>query len=201
VFAGETGRQAGACERDCFGGGTVSKAVLISIRPEWTRLILSGEKTIEVRKTHPHIKTPFKCYIYCTKGKGNSGPTTHFFESDDGTFYSDGRTFSAFLSGTVIGEFVCDEIIEDRHGENALLFENKGWVPFDVQKKYATKQILYGWHISELKIYDKPKELSEFMQCHKCEYYSGCKEHEYSCDGVYKVQRPPQSFCYVEELS
>lgn len=177
------------------------KAVLISIRPKWCELIASGQKTIEVRKTRPQIKTPFKCYIYCT----NNGDTLYSVNgkvqpcnSFEINLKENSRVSE--LNGYVIGEFVCDEIIEDRHGENALLFENKGWVPFDVQKKYAPKQILYGWHISELKIYDTPKELSEFMQCHKCEYYSECKEHEYSCDGTYKVTRPPQSFMYVEEL-
>ena len=44
----------------------MSKAVLISIRPQWCEKIASGEKTIEVRKTRPKLKTPFKCYIYCT---------------------------------------------------------------------------------------------------------------------------------------
>lgn len=42
-------------------------AVLISIRPKWCEKIISGEKTIEVRKTRPKMDTPFKCYIYCTK--------------------------------------------------------------------------------------------------------------------------------------
>ena len=158
----------------------MSKAVLISIRPKWCDLIASGQKTIEIRKTRPKLETPFKVYIYQTLPKSGD--------------WND-------RDGNVIGEFVCDEIIVDKHGENALLFENKGRVPFDVQKKYAQKQILYGWHISELKIYDKPKELREFMQCHKCEYYSGCKEHEYGCDGIYKVKRPPMSWCYVEELT
>lgn len=40
-------------------------AVLISIRPKWCEKIISGEKTIEVRKTRPKMDTPFKCYIYC----------------------------------------------------------------------------------------------------------------------------------------
>ena len=59
----------------------------------------------------------------------------------------------------------------------------------------------YGWHISDLKIYDKPKELKEFRQCHKCEHYFHCKAGEYSCDGVYKLTRLPQSWCYVEEVT
>lgn len=44
------------------------RAVMISIKPQWCELIAKKEKTIEVRKTRPKIKTPFKCYIYETKG-------------------------------------------------------------------------------------------------------------------------------------
>ena len=46
----------------------MGKAVLISIRPEWVKKILAGEKTLEVRKTRPNMETPFKVYIYCTAG-------------------------------------------------------------------------------------------------------------------------------------
>ena len=42
----------------------MSKAVLISIRPEWCEKIINGRKNIEVRKTRPKMDTPFKCYIY-----------------------------------------------------------------------------------------------------------------------------------------
>lgn len=31
------------------------KAVLMSIRPEWCKKILSGEKTVEIRKTRPAL--------------------------------------------------------------------------------------------------------------------------------------------------
>ena len=47
----------------------MSKAVLISIQPKWCKLIAEGEKTLEVRKTRPKLKTPFKCYIYCTNNQ------------------------------------------------------------------------------------------------------------------------------------
>ena len=47
----------------------MAKAVLISIRPEWVSRILCGEKTVEVRKSRPRLEAPFKCYIYCTKGR------------------------------------------------------------------------------------------------------------------------------------
>lgn len=42
------------------------KAVLLSIRPNWCKLIWSGMKTVEVRKSRPKLETPFKAYIYCT---------------------------------------------------------------------------------------------------------------------------------------
>lgn len=47
----------------------MSKAVFISIRPKWCERIVSGMKTIEVRKTRPKMNTPFKCYIYCPLAK------------------------------------------------------------------------------------------------------------------------------------
>lgn len=49
------------------------KAVLLSIRPEWCKLIWAGMKTVEVRKTKPEgLKPPFKCYIYCTLAGSDS---------------------------------------------------------------------------------------------------------------------------------
>lgn len=74
---------------------------------------------------------------------------------------------------------------------------------------------LYGWHISDLVIYDKPKELSEFAtfcnknvnRCANCEHYlfdnDDLNGYRRWC-GVYRrkpLTRPPQSWCYVEEVS
>lgn len=67
---------------------------------------------------------------------------------------------------------------------------------------------LYGWHISDLKIYDKPKELSEFRPICKFEgkdlICNLCPNHKYD-GGLFfectrKVSRPPQSYMRVEEL-
>lgn len=63
----------------------------------------------------------------------------------------------------------------------------------------------YTLHISDLKIYDKPKELSEFRTpckvpikttCSGCGYASTYMEY---CTRPC-ITRPPQSWCYVEEL-
>lgn len=150
------------------------KSVLLSIRPVWCGKIADGKKTIEVRKTRPKIETPFKCYIYCTSG---------------GKLLAHAINAELYLvNGKVIGEFVCDYILEDTKGEYAREFEKESGLSIDEQKAYSPNGKLYGWHISELKIYDKPKELGEFRHC-------GVNYHFNPT-----VTKPPQSWCYVEEL-
>lgn len=178
------------------------KAVMISIRPEWVEKILSGKKTVEIRKTAPKLKPPFRCYIYCTMEKPGR---KHQYEA----FGINGKPVQC--GGYVVAEFICDKIklnrtellIVKEDAERALVgscLTRKEAIDY-LRKKSAPEHCdFYGWHITNLKIYDKPKELHEFNQCHKCEYNEGCVQHEYSCPGCYKLQRPPQSWCYVEEL-
>ena len=178
------------------------KSVLISIQPKWCELIASGEKTIEVRKTRPKLETPFKVYIYETQGR-----TETPWIDEDGHEIFKGR-------GQVIGEFVCDRII------SSFLNNNDGWFvelgglsKEEIDKYQGDKAILYGWHISDLVIYDKPRELGEFYQIGKnneryyYDYCSGCIYHETpvgeypcnKCDGNRNyLYRPFQSWGYVE---
>ena len=138
----------------------MSKAVLISIRPEWCQKIMAGQKTIEVRKTRPKMDPPFKCYIYRS------------------------------VHGRVIGEFVCDEIIE---------IQGAGRIPSDIARptclepaelhQYLGAADGYGWHISNLKIYDRPHELWEF---------TGLRQTKFGL-APGPITRPPQSWRYVEE--
>lgn len=163
------------------------KAVLISIRPKWCEKIFNGQKTIEVRKSRPKIYMPFKCYIYETKAQ--------FIKSVKGacTSYGYGR-------GKVIGEFVCDEIIEDKRGENADVFSKYALLSLDEQKKYGGNKLLYGWHITEPKLFDEPLELKHFIKgCDDMldpQYGSYCGYCPHPCN----ITRPPQSWCYVEGL-
>ena len=152
----------------------MSKAVLISIRPMWSQKIMSGQKTVEVRKTRPKMNPPFKCYIYkCGNGK-------------------------------VIGEFLCDEIIEDRtYGHNEEFYRAACMSAYDAAA-YAMQSPMYGWHISNLKIYDHPREMSSFRGackndwwCESCAMYS---ERSGTCRNAgLQITRPPQSWRYVEE--
>ena len=166
-------------------------AVLHSIRRPHSDRIKTRVKRWEIRKTKPSIPTPFTDYIYEPKSGGGCGK--------------------------VIGEFVCDDIYEikpdaecyfsygydiddDTLDETCLTQENL--------KEYGKGRTLYGLHISRLKIYDKPKELSEFnllckrrsgtYNCDYCKYLTAA-----SWDGLVlgcdrRLRRPPQAWCYVE---
>ena len=227
------------------------KSVLISIQPKWCELIASGKKTVEVRKSKPKIKTPFKVYIYCTKPRHYYKISKHLLTSDESLFLINGkvRMCDGFgveyedseykhLNCKVIGEFVCDNI--DWHGLINLVVKEdaertlngtcltkeevlnylgykKGTNIYDC-KNYD----FYGWHISNLIIYDKPKELSEFYKyteyddskndirpCRFCEHNKfdwseNCEYCEIDFDGEHcihlQMRRPPQSWCYVEEM-
>lgn len=167
----------------------MSKAVLISIRPEWAEKIANGEKTIEVRKTRPNLPTPFKVYLYVTAGslsyKCPNGMIAHC---------NGGRE--------VIGEFVCDRIVEafwdnvpdaitrEVTGNNLEVLDGSCLSDDEIYAYDGTWEYgyVYGWHISDLRIYDKPRQLEEFRR---------------TCDqegAVRYVKRPPQSWMYVEEM-
>lgn len=161
------------------------KSVMLSIRPKWCEKIVSGEKTIEVRKTKPKLETPFKAYIYCSQG-------------------NDARRLRGSW-GKVIGEFTCDRIYKIDKDSTDFLFKAGG---LSVYKQAAEEKCGlcvamtddelhgylghcqgYGWHISDLCIYDEARELSEF---------TGLRNTRFGA-APYAIKRPPQSWCYVEE--
>lgn len=185
------------------------KAVLMSIRPQWCELIASGKKTIEVRKTRPRLETPFKCYIYCTKGSPylNRRNGIFYLESKD-ILGGHGPGLYKRLSGHVIGEFVCDKVFlwnHDIHDEDTITLDEaceQSCLSEDSLLKYADGYF-YGWHISDLVIYDKPKPLMDFA-VQECLWHNirnnGCidasGEKCFDC----RLKRAPQSWCYVEDM-
>lgn len=168
------------------------KSVLISIQPKWCELIASGRKTVEVRKTKPKLDTPFKCYIYCTKGDPLMKTAGNKFFIDNG--YRDGENLYGLYelaNGKVIGEFVCDDIFciwsgyAGNNGDDCLTFtERENYLGFN---KDSSNKMGFAWHISDLVIYDEPKPLSNFHHC-------GVNYHFNP-----PITRPPQSWCYVTE--
>lgn len=217
------------------------RAVLLSVKPKWCELIASGRKTLEIRKTKPKIETPFKVYIYCA---ADVDKWLLIRSEYTGNIYTSLRKYriayesigAKTLNRKVIGEFVCDKI--DNHSLSELIVkEDRELV---LLNSYLTRdEVLdylgyergtsiydcknfdfYGWHISNLKIYDEPKKLSEFMKpcIDKYGYCQGCKygfckypewveTHEdlegccFETECLNTVKKAPQSWCYVEELN
>lgn len=120
--------------------------------------------------------------------------------------------------GKVIGEFVCDKVyliknqgsrfsVADEEQSVTNEIARQSCLDYDDMVSYLGNKDGYGLHITDLKIYDKPKELSEFRKkgfmteeewlfnlypnTH-CHYDAWAKKFE--------ITRPPQSWCYVEEL-
>lgn len=192
---------------------TIEKAILVSIQPYWVFLIIANkmgwnigkEKTIEVRKNRPKEESWNKvAKIYCSKDKKSFNKIPKEYQS-----------FMETLLGKVIGEFVCDGITSG--------FLITPWGDY-IQKQscltykeiydYCKNKPLYYWHISDLVIYDKPKELYEFRtlckeqykekpKCRECGYFHSEGNESIgffeSCcfDGVIPLTRPPQNWCYV----
>lgn len=199
------------------------KAVLISIHPKWAHKILDGEKTIEVRKTRPKIEPPFKCYIYMTAGgyEWQKEPfSTAVVPNPEGTEMYNGAK-------TVVAEFTCDRIDPIRVFNNGTIQNwecyglEKSCVPYgDIVKYIGNSRSGYGWHISGLKIYDKPKKLGDFtphcrfmtddmLSCDHRKVACNCQHFDHnpwpdcSLNAVIckrRVKRPPQSWSYVEEI-
>lgn len=184
------------------------KSILQSIKPQYCLFIAYGiecpvpvpnsNKRYEVRKSMPKLPTPFKSYVYCTKSDG------------DGC-YPDG---SYHWLGKVPFEYVCDyiKVIQALPGRNKYdisaddlkqthLSQEELW-------EYGKGKSLYLWHISDLKIYDKPKELSEFHKpcinpgmriCELCEFADFENTDVLFPRCINVLTHPPQSWCYVEE--
>ena len=168
------------------------KSVLISIQRPHTDNIKALIKKIEIRKNKPNQETPFPCFIYETKTKGGCGK--------------------------VIGEFMCDKVTEYityKTQKGSKLCKNPFFyaclpiqemcLTIEQVEDYGKGETLYGWHISDLKIYDKPKELREFKRWNRTEENAPCAHTKWlypdckDCKAC-NLTRPPQSWCYVESL-
>ena len=209
------------------------KSIMISIKPEWVAKILNGEKTIEVRKTAPKCELPIDVYIYCTQGKylfAPNGYNEHWWVQK----YFGGESE---YNKKVVAKFTLREVekfdfISDRKYEDNPLKYNEEirkhnricreacLSAVDVVCYLDTKclgsdnpsgMIGYAWHISDLVIFDRPRELSEFIppkwdkcgvkdknglyQCNKCPYADWaniqCKRKP--------LTKAPESWCYMEE--
>lgn len=175
---------------------TIPWAVMVSIKPRHTANIKSRKKSLEVRKTVPSISNPFKVYVYETKD-GSEG------------------------AGAVVCEFVCDYIAFMQNPFDGSVSQEDSQAACLTEKEiqsYARGRTVYGWHISELKLYDEPIPLNKFVpRCQfmlddmpTCDHKAvGCpyQNYDYNPEGSLNtvtclklMKRPPQSWCYVLEV-
>lgn len=196
------------------------KAVMLSLRPQWCEKIFNGSKSIEVRKSRPSLDMPFRVYVYQTKIKFKVKNWQENFQSI--VFTPNGGVEEG--NGKVIGSFVCDRIDEYTFSDYEARYRIND---VDIAKTclnhpeliaYGKGKPLYGWHITEPKLFDKPRELSEFGkvcnryendECDDCPYLQvyvnsypcdDCVDTWCGVDNIKPLTRPPQSWCYVEEL-
>ena len=203
------------------------KAIMISIQPQYVAKILNGEKTLEIRKTIPQEyldycidsdkKVPIDVYIYCTKARpyltrGVRGDVYPSCVSSQGIV-------PHHLNGKVVAKFTLNKVEEIIFGTtlyNDLGFFTCDLYDFDLYKQSClTKKEMqnylkvkpnglsgYAWHIDNLVVFDKPKELKEFkthLGCNKAINCMFCKYYVFKeCTRPRYLTRAPQSWCYIE---
>lgn len=188
---------------------------LYSIRPKWVGKILNKEKKWEIRKDCPsRLKPPFTALIYCTQGK------LYLYRVDDDdnfelTSILRPKTYEYVkdyneLNGKVVGEFTCDKIEKIVFTDNRYLIAgkdeaytnkvaNESCLDFDDLANYLRDYAFgYALHISDLKIYDEPKELREFSKVCPCyDDCQNCKHKSENCKEWREIKRPLQSWGYI----
>lgn len=169
------------------------KAVMLSLRPQWCEKIFNVEKTIEVRKTAPKLETPFTVYVYQTRLKVNKGDSFMVVDALN----------ENLGCGKVIGSFVCDRIDEYTFSNYEARYRIND---VDLAKTclnhpeliaYGKSKYLYGWHITEPLLFDKPRDITEFVLYGKCA--EDCKDRM-TCKYFKRtfLKRPPMSWYYIE---
>lgn len=192
------------------------KSIMTSVSPYLCEKIANGQCKILVRKSALK-EVPFKAYIYCTKTKNK------WNLSDYEGAYQNSVGEIVYAQQHVIGEFICNEIEAFHEWELSpqgkfAEFEEKRLKKFLSASCLSIAEVvhyrenlpyykpLYGWHISDLKIYDKPKELSEFKKPCPTKEKGDCLTCDCLADNDYGgictnfVTRPPQSYMFVEEM-
>lgn len=145
------------------------------------------------------------CYIEKRDVLGITDKVRELFDNID--------SFYERLNGKVIAEFTLNEIDKIERDLNDWLPKNRYETTAQQLKNsclteekfwgYGKGKTLYAWHIDNLTIYDKPKELSDFTKVLDCKYCIDYNRMDSGficpdCINANILKRPPQSWCYVE---
>lgn len=172
------------------------KDILVSLKPYFYYLIGEGLKKVEVRKNLP-------------KADNWSKNVLAYMSKDEQSFSRIPKEFQDKYRrhwGKIGLKFVCDSIETIEYQPSYYFCRLGTQLSNSEMWEYGRGKPLYGWHISDLVIYDKPRELREFK--HKCngecertksgKRCNRCDIDGYGCDCITPITSPPQSYCYVE---
>lgn len=209
----------------------MSKAIMIPVKPIWCAKIMNGDKSIEVRKSKALYKATKKLieeqgyaifFMYCTKDKKHKLEYCDYnggiWCANDGGDFCNGKVVAKFTVRKVeeiyvgFGVKYQDIKIGITNDKFDYLLLKKACLTEDDLINYLKPRIydewdyydtnFYTYHIEDLVIFDRPRELCEFhtnikkeppkeLLCPECgkpmEYY----EYKY-------LTKAPQNFCYVE---
>lgn len=186
------------------------KSIILSCTPAECEKIVNGDMSILVRKKVPK-ETPFKVYIYCAKSdkylldRDSDGSMFCWDKKEHHYPFKYEKDHEELFNGKVIGSFVCDKVdkytFSHYEAEYRVTHVEQDAMCLNQPEliRYGKGNTLYGWHISDLKIYDKPKELSEFC-CHDNTYDNAFGWAFEDRAKSAPLTRPPQSWQYVEEI-
>lgn len=106
--------------------------ILLSIRPCWDKKIFEGVKTVELRKSAPQIKEPFRVYLYETKAG----------------------------LGLVVGECICWMVEKSTQRPYSVIMREGSLLDDYEISEYARGRPVYGWYLSKVAKYKNPRPLS-----------------------------------------
>ena len=207
------------------------RAIILVCSPEETTKILNGDKSLLIRKLKPNCELPIDVYIYCTKDSEKALVKTFNQGYQETRVYDEiWKENHIKLNGKVVAKFTLNKVEEIKPTD---IYETFSTNPFDTQIQetceWCKKSCLtfseldnylngnkgYGWHITKLEIFDKPKEISEFHKvdkswgfiCYNCPHFCTDDSAGYSIDSCElgfgncektRLTRAPQSWCYIE---
>lgn len=198
------------------------KAIMLSDQPKWVAKILNCEKIIEVRKRFPSDYVGW-VYIYCTKEKDKheicicDNPIEHRIMCSRYHFLDNGEEARIaffnprYIKGKVVARFWCDKVEEidvytnriyETKTLNQLELLEKSCLTHSELFKYLGEDYSkiggYAIHISQLEIFDKPKELKNFLINSHTVSGIGFKGEEKQFKILKPLKRAPQSRQHIE---
>lgn len=150
--------------------------VLVSLKPQYCKMILDGQKTVEIRKNFPKSKLPFKSFIYCTAPDPKQ---PRLIKTDNELFFENQElagSDGSVCNGQVIGKFIVNHVYEFASADDVTEEILKlSCLTREEIREYAGGSRVFAWIIRAAFPFQKPVPLTNFG-----------------------MSRPPQSWRYLK---